>query len=811
MATTSNTVEIRLALNGLARVEAGLKSLTGSFASIKSTLAPVGAAIAGAMGLHALTQSAIAFAKLGGELSDLEAQTGIAASKLVVLRQAFDDAGIGAGKVGHVLAMMQREIANAAQNGGPAAAALDRLGLSTDKLLAMTPDEQFKAIAEKIAAIENPALRSALAMDIFGRNGAELLPLFRDGGALQNAEKSLGRLPEVLGRNVGVLDAISDSIERLPNKARQVLAGLADQLGDAFRQILDWIDSIDLTALGQRIGAFVNVAIEQWKAGQFTEFLSLTIEAGFEQGVIAGRRILGQLRDWFGSTDFWAAVGIALLTTINGIAKLMVTVLEWPIQVIIVGQLKYEAIMKNIFAAVVNHFAAELERVINLAIAAANRLPGVNLSEVSVGRAKMDDLSWADAWQVAGEAISDQADRVREFFDRSTAAGRELLEVNRALTGETNTQGTATERLNRLIADRLAKREETAKAATRETQAAQDLAPVLNRNAQLREQERVLKTKLLELEGERSKVESSFYLTEAQKWQERKRILEAERDLLEEQLRLLRARAADPGLTQQEREQVLARGDTTQRQLAGTGRQLAGMGADPDSLNDQMVSSMTALENQFGTTSQVIARGFSTVIKSAVDGVAESIKGLLKGTMSWGDALRNIGGSIINGVIEAISRMFAEWIVGRALAAAKNILFSQAEGEADLAAKTPGAVMTSISSWGIAAALGLAAVLAVIASLGGFASGGYTGSGERLEPAGVVHRGEYVMPASAVSRIGVPALDAMRSGEGDGGSGSVSVSVGFMDDRQDLREFMAREGTRIVMDQMSRRSNQFNA
>ncbi len=810
MAITSNTIEVRLALNGLARVEAGLKSLTGSFASIKSTLAPIGAAIAGAMGLRALTQSAVAFTKLGGELSDLEAQTGITASKLVVLRQAFDDAGVGGSKVGHALALMQREIANAAQNGGPATAALDRLGLSTEGLLAMTSDAQFERIAQRIAAIENPALRSAMAMDIFGRNGAELLPLFRDGGGLQNAEKSLGRLPEILGRNVGVLDAISDALQRLPNKSKQLFAGIADQLGSTFRRVLGIIDSIDLTGLGQRIGAFVNVAIEQWKAGRFSEFLSLTIEAGFEQGVIAGKRILERLRDWLGSGDFWAVVGLALLTTINGIAKLMVTVLEWPIQVIIASQLKYQAIMRNIFASVVNSFAQELERVINLAIAAANKLPGVNLSKVSLGRAHADDVSWADAWATAGEAIGEQGDRVREFFDRSTTAGRELLEMNRALTGETNNQGTATERLNRLIDEQLAQREETAKAQGREVENAASLTTVINRNAQLRDQERLVKSRLLELESERARVEASFYLTDAEKWQARKRILEQERDLLQENLRLLRERATDPALTQQEREQILTRSDTAERQLAGIDRQVAGIGPDPRGLNQQMVSAMTAFENQFGTTAQIIARGFSTVIKGAVDGVSESIKGLLKGTLTWGDALRNIGGSIINGVIDSISRMFAEWITGRALAAAKNILFSQAEGEADLAAKTPGAVMTSISSWGIAAAVGLAAVMAVIASLGGFASGGYTGDGARLEPAGVVHRGEFVMPTSAVSRIGLPALEAMRSGEAQGAPPNMNVTVGLLDNRQDFREFMAREGTQIVLDQLRRRSNRFS-
>lgn len=47
----------------------------------------------------------------------------------------------------------------------------------------------------------------------------------------------------------------------------------------------------------------------------------------------------------------------------------------------------------------------------------------------------------------------------------------------------------------------------------------------------------------------------------------------------------------------------------------------------------------------------------------------------------------------------------------------------------------------------------------------GFAEGGYTGSGPRNQVAGVVHRGEFVMPASAVERIGVPSLAALASGQ----------------------------------------------
>lgn len=49
-------------------------------------------------------------------------------------------------------------------------------------------------------------------------------------------------------------------------------------------------------------------------------------------------------------------------------------------------------------------------------------------------------------------------------------------------------------------------------------------------------------------------------------------------------------------------------------------------------------------------------------------------------------------------------------------------------------------------------------------SLFGFADGGYTGSGGKYEPAGIVHRGEYVLPQETVARIGVRNLEALRTG-----------------------------------------------
>jgi lambda family phage tail tape measure protein len=54
---------------------------------------------------------------------------------------------------------------------------------------------------------------------------------------------------------------------------------------------------------------------------------------------------------------------------------------------------------------------------------------------------------------------------------------------------------------------------------------------------------------------------------------------------------------------------------------------------------------------------------------------------------------------------------------------------------------------------------------------GGFADGGYTGDGGKHQPAGVVHRGEYVMSKSATKAIGVGNLEALHQSARKGYSG----------------------------------------
>ena len=65
----------------------------------------------------------------------------------------------------------------------------------------------------------------------------------------------------------------------------------------------------------------------------------------------------------------------------------------------------------------------------------------------------------------------------------------------------------------------------------------------------------------------------------------------------------------------------------------------------------------------------------------------------------------------------------------------------------------------------------------------GFAGGGYTGSGGKYEPAGVVHRGEFVFTKEATSRLGVGNLYSLMRGYASGGyvgngSGPIASPMG---------------------------------
>jgi hypothetical protein len=819
MATQKLTIQ--LGLDGVGRVTGGLRAVAGvaqsSLACLSRLALPIVGLAATAIGLRSVASGLSEVIDEGGKLADISAATGVGIARLVRYRQVFSEAGKSADDVTPSFAKMEKAVYDAATQGGPAAEAISRLGLDIGKLSAMAPDQQFDAIGKAIGGIENPTQRAGLAMQVFGKSGLELIPVFDALANSDRTDRALGRLPEILERNAGALDAIGDGFGQLKLKSQQFFAGVLDQLAPTLDEIVQGFAGIDLTAAGQKAGAFVMVALDYWKAGKFDEFIGLTIEAGFELGVIAAKRVFAGLGEWMGSKAFWAPVGNGLLTAINEGTKLAAKALVSVVEGIAKGALHVMRAIAYLVVAEFNRISGQIEFILNLQVRAVNTILsalGKSIGQVELPRLDVDPSAMGRSTKAIEDASEASKRWLEGFFDDSTSAGRSLIGL--APSGD---DLSAFNELSAKMAEMLATREATAQAEKKVADGLKPQVPIVNALADLRRQEAQAVGRLAELERQRAMIEGDFRLNDAQKYAQKLAILRQERAEIERIIALLQQRAAAPGLTEQEREQIGSRVDSFQGRLGSVNTAIGTAGADPNSVSDQVASSITGLENQFGTTAQAIARSFTSVIGTAVDSVSGGLQKLIGDTEYWSDRLGNIAGPIMGAVTAAISRMFTEWIAKRALMALKNMFWSVKEGAVDTAAKAPGAVLTSISSYGVAAAVGLAAVVAAVAAFGGFARGGYTGDMSANQVAGVVHGREYVFDAASVSRIGLDNLEAMRAGQGMGSApggtpasaSPTQVTFAAFDSRQDARRWAeSQDAEAWFVDMAKRTSNRWS-
>lgn len=143
---------------------------------------------------------------------------------------------------------------------------------------------------------------------------------------------------------------------------------------------------------------------------------------------------------------------------------------------------------------------------------------------------------------------------------------------------------------------------------------------------------------------------------------------------------------------------------------------------------------ITLTQQLDGQNKEVVAssEGLQDAQQFFAESFTSSLSGLLTGTQTLNGAVRSLLNSLIDATLQAA-------LLGKGPLA--GIFGTAPKPNAD----------------GVTPALG-----GLFGALFGFADGGYTGDGGKHEPAGVVHRGEYVMSKKATRRIGVGNLEDMH-------------------------------------------------
>lgn len=167
----------------------------------KVGLLMVGAGVAVAAGLFKMTQN---FAKAGDEIAKMAKRTGFGTEALSELRFVAQITGAELRDIEKATKRMALSIVNAERGLESYARAFDDLGIDIQTLKAQKPEEQFFTIAGALGNLEDQTLKTALAQEIFGRAGTNLIPLF------QETEQSIKDLREEAER-LGIVFSEEDA------------------------------------------------------------------------------------------------------------------------------------------------------------------------------------------------------------------------------------------------------------------------------------------------------------------------------------------------------------------------------------------------------------------------------------------------------------------------------------------------------------------------------------------------------------------------------------------------------------------------
>ncbi|HGU6862808.1 TPA: phage tail protein, partial [Klebsiella quasipneumoniae] len=155
---------------------------------------------------------------------------------------------------------------------------------------------------------------------------------------------------------------------------------------------------------------------------------------------------------------------------------------------------------------------------------------------------------------------------------------------------------------------------------------------------------------------------------------------------------------------------------------------------------------MTSIRQRAADANQVIEAQKNTIISTATQSLFDSTAEIMR--TGFGEQ------SAIYKVAFAASKAFA--------IADSMVKIQQAIASGAVSAPYPANIiaMASIAAQTASIVSNIQAVSGV-----GFASGGYTGPGGKYQPAGIVHKGEYVFDQASTNRIGVSQLEALRNGQ----------------------------------------------
>ena len=189
--------------------------------------------VAGAVGIGFSVGAVLNFGKSvfdsASQIHDLAEQLGISTEAVQGFKFAAEQSGSSLEAVGTAITKMNQKLSTGDDS---TIAALKAAGLSFSTIRNLSPEESFLAIADAIQKVPDPMKQSELAVALFGKSAAELLPAIKEGfrGVADGASK-------MSDDTIKALEAAQDAWDSLGNEVVIVTGTMISATVNAMKTI----------------------------------------------------------------------------------------------------------------------------------------------------------------------------------------------------------------------------------------------------------------------------------------------------------------------------------------------------------------------------------------------------------------------------------------------------------------------------------------------------------------------------------------------------------------------------------------------
>ncbi|WP_019407152.1 hypothetical protein [Stutzerimonas stutzeri] len=236
-----------------------IKEVEGQLGGLSSTAKKAGAALAAAISVGAISSWVKASIDAADANRKSAQSAGLAVEEYTALQYAAKLAGVEAGSLNSAMARLNRTIAEAAVGGNNQEAAFSRLGIAVRDSAGnlKTGDVILAEIADRFKELPDGVQKSAIAMELFGRSGTQLIPLLNGGAdGLADLRKEAEALGLVMSdTQAAQAEVFNDNLTRLGEAS----GGAANRVaGELLPSLVDLSDL--LVDLNKDAGATTIVA-----------------------------------------------------------------------------------------------------------------------------------------------------------------------------------------------------------------------------------------------------------------------------------------------------------------------------------------------------------------------------------------------------------------------------------------------------------------------------------------------------------------------------------------------------------------------